>query len=332
MFQAAGTRLSTLALAALATLVSSVTAPARADKIKMGFTGAPTTLSLPFFVAQKKGWLGDLEVEEVYVTGDSNAMRVLLSKNVDIATIGAVNVLTALEAGANIKAIGSWQPLADYNLVIKTGKGSSLADLAGKTIATSGPGGMPDQLPRMVMRKHKVDENSSRFLQVGGHAARLQAVIGGRADATVINIVTSALGAKDVTVAGKMADEFPKLGYVWNVVREESLSDPRLSKAFETLTVAGIKGSRFIMENPDEAAKIMHERVPELSLDIAKAAVAELNQDKLWGVNGGLDPEIVKFTAELNRELGIVKTAIEPSRLIYSRYVDEALKSLGPAR
>ena len=333
MFQAAGLQISRLALAAtlIAALGFSVQS-ARADKIKMAFTGAPTTLSLPYFVAQKKAWLGDLEVEEVYVTGDSNAMRVLLSKNVDIATIGAVNVLTALEAGAVIKAIGSWQPLADYNLVIKAGKGSTLADLAGKTIATSGPGGMPDQLPRMVMRKNKVDESSARFLQVGGHAARLQAVIGGRADATVINVVTSAMGAKEVTVAGRMASEFPKLGYVWNVVREESLSDPRLSKAFEALTIAGIKGSRFIMENPDEAAQILHERVPDLALDICKAAVAELNKDKLWGVNGGLDPEIAKFTSELNRELGILKTSIEPSRLIDSRYVDQALKTLGEAR
>jgi hypothetical protein len=86
------------------------------------------------------------------------------------------------------------------------------------------------------------------------------------------------------------------------------------------------------MENPDEAAQILHERVPDLSLEVSKIAVAELNKDKLWGVDGGLDPETVKFTSELNRELGILKTSIEPSRLIDSRYVDAALKSLGQAR
>ena len=40
------------------------------------------------FVAQKKGWLGDLEVEDVHVTGDANAMRVLLSGNADTGLIG----------------------------------------------------------------------------------------------------------------------------------------------------------------------------------------------------------------------------------------------------
>src|SRR5690242_9856876 len=107
-----------------AVLASAVycSSPVSAEEIAMGFTGSPTTLSLPFFVAQKKGWLGDLKVKEVYVTGDSNAMRVLLSGNVDIATVGTVNVLTSLEAGADIAAIGSWQPLPDYNVVIKKGE------------------------------------------------------------------------------------------------------------------------------------------------------------------------------------------------------------------
>ena len=303
-------------------------AAARAETVKMAFTGSPTTLSLPFFVAQKKGWLGDLKVEEIYVTGDANAMRILLSKNVDVATIGAVNILTAIEAGAKIKAFSSWQPLPDYSLVIAKGKGHSLADLAGKTIATSGPGGMPDQLPRMVMRKHHLDENSARFIQVGGHAARLQAIVGGRADATVINFVTVASGRGAVTTVDRIATEFPKLAYVWNVVREESLSDPRMIAILQKLTDIGIQGSRFIMQNPEEAAQIMHERVPELSLEICRVAVADMNQDRLWGVDGGLDAEVAKFTSDLNKSLNILKSDVSPDRLLEPRFVNDALKRI----
>jgi ABC-type nitrate/sulfonate/bicarbonate transport system substrate-binding protein len=64
---------------------------ALASKIKMAFPGPATTFSLPLYVAQKKGWLGELE--EVVVTGDSNAMRALLSGNADIALVGTLNVL-----------------------------------------------------------------------------------------------------------------------------------------------------------------------------------------------------------------------------------------------
>ena len=318
--------------ALMVTVALGTAIPATAETITMGFTGSATTLSLPFFVAQKKGWLGDLNVKEIYVTGDSNAMRVLLSGNVDIATVGTVNVLTSIEAGANIAAIGSWQPLPDYNVVIKKGMGTTVMDLADKTIATSGPGGMPDQLVRLLMREHNVDESKSRFVQVGGHAARLQAVIGGRAEATLVNTVLTAKGAEAINVATSIASEFPKLVYVWNVVRKDSMSDPKLSKAFETLTVAGIKGSRFIMAHPDEAAEILHERVPALDLDLCKKAVADLNKTKVWGLNGGLDPNTAEFTAELNHKFGLLKTALPASKIIDARYVDAAVKTLGAAK
>ena len=304
---------------------------ADAAKIKMVFPGPVTTFSLPYLVAQKKGWMGDLDVEDVHVTGDANAMRVLLSGNADIGLIGTLNVLASIHAGASIRAVHSWQPIGDYNLVLATGKGSKLADLAGKTFASSGPGGLPDQLPRLIMRKHGIDEATARFVQVGGHAARLQAVIGGRADATLINTVTALKGVQDgkVTVLTRLSAEFPGLGYVWNVVRMESLNKPELAAAFQTMTDIGIRGSRFIMANPDEAAAILHERLPDLDLAFLKAVVRDLNSENLWGVNGGLDPTIEEFTAELNMKLGNLPVAAPAKDVLEPRFVDGALKKLG---
>src|SRR3954468_3977275 len=104
-------RLAGLALAAAAAFSLDDARIASPAKIKMAFPGPATTFGLPLYVAQKKGWLGDLEVEEVIVTGDSNAMRVLISGNADIALVGTLNVLASLHAGANVRAINSWQPL-----------------------------------------------------------------------------------------------------------------------------------------------------------------------------------------------------------------------------
>jgi hypothetical protein len=62
-------------------------------------------------------------------------------------------------------------------------------------------------------------------------------------------------------VVGKLSAEFPGLGYVWNVVRTETLAKPELAGALQIMTDIGIQGSRFIMANPDEAAAILHERL-----------------------------------------------------------------------
>jgi NitT/TauT family transport system substrate-binding protein len=322
-----GAVLLSTCLAAFAPGASKADTP----KIRIVFPGPATTLSLPYFVARKLGWLSGIDIEEINVTGDANAMRSLLSGNADIATVGTLNVLASIEAKAKVRAIHAWQPIGDYSLVLGSGKGNTLADLAGKTFAASGPGGLPDQLPRLIMRTHGIDEHTTRFVQVGGHAARLQAVIGGRADATVVNTVTALKGVRDgkVTIITRLSQEFPGLGYVWNVVRLDSLDDPRLAPAYQMLTDAGIRGSRYVMEHPDEAAEILHERLPELDLAFLKAVVHDLDGENLWGVDGGIDPKVEQDTAGLNMTLGNLPRAIPAADVLDQRFVAVALKALG---
>jgi ABC-type nitrate/sulfonate/bicarbonate transport system substrate-binding protein len=243
-------------------------------------------------------------------------------------------VLTSLHAGTKVRAINSWQPIGDYNLVLAKGKGTTLKDLAGKSFATSGPGALPDQLPRLVMKKYGIDDSASQFVQVGGHSQRLQVVLGGRADATLINTITAMRGVQQdkITVLTRISKEFPGLGYVWNVVRTDSLDKPELVAAFQTLTEAGIRGSRYIMENPDDAAAIMHERLPDMGVDYLKVVIRDLNTENLWGVDGGLDPKIEQFTAKLNKDLGNLPVAAEPKDVLEPRFVEAALKKLGPAK
>jgi NitT/TauT family transport system substrate-binding protein len=305
---------------------------ASATKIKFGFPGTATTFSMPLYVAEKKGFLGDLEVEEVNVTGDANAMRALISGNVDIAWIGSINVLASIQAGAKVKVINTWQPIGDYSLVLAKGKGTTIADLDGKTFATTGPGALPDQLARLILRKYGIDDSKANFVQIGGHAARLQAIIGGRVDASLINTVTTLRGVQDgrIIVLTKLSKEFPGLAYSWNTVRTESLNDPQLSAAFQTLTEASIRAVRYIIANPDEAAEILHEHIPELDTDYLKTVVRDLNNENLWGVDGGLDPKIEQFTADLNVKLGNLTSAPPPSEVYDPRFVEAALKKLGP--
>jgi hypothetical protein len=61
--------LRALWLSLCAVLLLADVPAAVAGKIKMVFPGPVTTFSLPYLVAQKQGWLGDLAVEDVHVTG-----------------------------------------------------------------------------------------------------------------------------------------------------------------------------------------------------------------------------------------------------------------------
>src|SRR5262249_5431008 len=75
---------------------------------------------------------------------------------------------------------------------------------------------------------------------------------------------------------------------------------------------------------------ILHERLPDLDLAFLKAVVRDLNSENLWGVDGGPDPAIEQFTADLNMKLGNLPVAPPPKDVLEPRFVDAALKQLGP--
>src|SRR5438270_873 len=89
------------------------------EKLRVVFPTPPTTFALPFYVAKDSGRLKELgiDAEEIYVAGDANATRVLVSGGADVGVLGPLNVLSALENGARIKVIGAWQPVVEYQIV-----------------------------------------------------------------------------------------------------------------------------------------------------------------------------------------------------------------------
>ena len=80
---------------------------------------------------------------------------------------------------------------------------------------------------------------------------------------------------------------------------------------------------------PHEAAVILHERLPDLDLPFLATVVRDLNSENLWGVNGGLNPNIEEFTAELNMKLGNLPVAAPAKDVLEPRFVDRALAKLG---
>ena len=322
--------LGTAALGASTLAFGSRRSFAQKASVKIVFPTPPTTLALPYYVARKQGWLDGIDPEEVYVNGDANALRTLLSGNADIAIDGTFNTLTAMTEGATIKAISSWQGVNDYNVLVSPGI-NSLDMLSGKIFAATGPGGPPEELSRLLFQKHKIDVSTIRYVAVtGGHAGMLAAVLAGRADACLTNTVTAQQGVDTgkAKILTSLAVEYPKFGYVYNIVRTDTVGDPRYARQYAALVSGGIRGSRFIMEHPDEAAEILHERVPEMATPFLLAVIKKLNADKVWGTAGGVEQNVVQDTIDTFRATGKLKGDVKVEQLVDYRFVESALKEL----
>ena len=301
--------------------------------IKFAFASPPTTNWLPYFVAKKKGWIAaaGLDVQETFMTTDPNALRALLSQQADLAAVGTFPPYLAVLEGAHIKAIGSFFQRIDYEIVARDSV-KSIKDMEGARVATSTPGAASGEIPRLVMRKHGFDPGKTTVVPIGSHEARMMAIAADKVDVAAIPAL---FAAKAATMTGmhslaNVADEFPQMGHFYILARTEDLDVPAKRAAFvKFLKVATIDANRYIVANPEEAAKIMKEYLPEFDEKLIVDAIKSLTKSKVWAVNGGAEPEVTAFTIKTGVELGSIPKPLEVKDILDTSLVDEALRDTG---
>ena len=319
------------AVVALATAGSPTLAQEKL-KLKLVLPTTVTTFMLPYLVPKEQGWYDKqgLEIEEVFVNGDATAFRTVIAGDADVTIVGPPTVFKAIIEGAKVKSIGSWQPVVDYQIVAAKPI-ATLKELEGKFFASAGPSDLTTELPKMVMKQHGLDPTTLRFIQVGGHPARLQAVAAGKVQATMINTLTTVKGQKEgvINIIAKLVDDFPKLGYVMLVATEADLANPAKRKALEIFLEGNVIGARFTMANPDAASEILAKRVPDMGIDLIKPVVRELNGMKVWGINGGNDAEVISFTSKVSKELDMISREMTLGEVMDNTISDKVVAKLG---
>lgn len=309
-------------------LASAAAAHAQDLKLRISFASPYNTYCAPYLVAKEMGWLAEegLATTDIVMNGDANATRALVTGSSDMAMTGPLNVFNGIESGAQIKWIGSWQKSVDY-VVVAPSKIKSLNELADKTFASSGPSGLPQVLPVMLFKKMGIAADKVKFVSVGGHAARLQAVIAGKADGAIVNEITAIAGQKagGVHVLASVADHFPKLGYIVLAVRNSDLADASKRRAFEALMRASIRGARFIMDNPEKAAELVQRHIKGVDAETIAQVLKRLNAQNVWPVDGGVDDGVTTFTSDLEYELGETKTKFTPDQVSDGSIVKKVL-------
>jgi NitT/TauT family transport system substrate-binding protein len=310
-------------------------ADAQAAGLKMTFA-MPTTPApylLPFFVAKDLGWLdkAGLTVEEKVVTGDTNCMRAVLTRDADTTLIGPNTIMQAVVSGAPLKIIGSIQPVVDYQIVARAGSGDSIKDLANKKWAIASVGGMTQALPRMVMKMHGVDTANTQYLSVGGLSSRYQAIAAGTVDASLLDVQLALRGEREgrAKIVSAVHDDLPNMGYVFYPMRVSALNDAKEREAMTIFIREGVRGVRYVLDHPDEAAKVLAKRMKVDDVEGLTATLKKINSMGVWGVNGGLDKEVLDFSQKVYRESGDVTQDVPYDKLVDGTLVDAALKDLG---
>jgi NitT/TauT family transport system substrate-binding protein len=295
----------------------------------------PSTYMIPLYVAQDAGFFekDGVNVKTITVSGDQNSMRAVLAGDADVAVVGPPIMYETLANGGKVKTIAGWQETTDYFLILGKGKGTTVKDAVGKTLAVSTPGSMPQIIPEMMFKKNNIDGTGTKYAPIGGNTARIQAVVSGKIDGTIADTMNSLRGERTgkVTLITTTAQQFPEgLGYILLAVKESELTDPVKRKALLAFVKGSIEGARMTVDQPDKAAEIFFKKNNgDIDLVLIKESIQKLNGFKVWGINGGISKSVHDFTMKTYVDFGLSKTGLSYDQVYDPSLVNQVLKEIG---
>ena len=198
-----------------AALSLGVTQPALAQltKINVGYS-AISGDALPAWLAKDAGIFerNGLDVQPVFFTGGTTAVMALVSADTPIAQLAGPAVVNSVMAGSDATLIAGGVTSLNYYLQsradIKTPE-----QLKGGSVAISRFGSSSDFIARYALTKIGLTPGKDvTIVQIGSPTARVDAVIAGRVQATVVNPPASIIAQK--RGMNTLAD-LPKLGLVY---------------------------------------------------------------------------------------------------------------------
>ena len=167
-------------------LAFSCTATAQEKRITIGLTTRTGSNSLPFVIAEEKGFFKGEGLNAVVVIMQNQVVvNGVLSKNVDYGGTFS-NFVGAAMAGLPVRIVMSVQDGSDHVLVTSSNI-KRVEDLKGKIVGISSFGGTPHSEMVTILRKYGMNpEKDVTYLQIGGSSSRYQALESGSIQAAML--------------------------------------------------------------------------------------------------------------------------------------------------
>lgn len=169
--------------------VITLTAAAPAQDLTRLTVALPVNLCLanwPFYVAAAEGYFAEegLEVAMVGLDGSSTAIQATLAGQSQIAVSAPADVLAASGQGADLVGFYSFYQYLPFSVIAPVDSDiTSLADLEGKIIGITSPGGGEAIYMRSLLTHAGIEPGSYEELPVGEGNAAASAITSGVVDA-----------------------------------------------------------------------------------------------------------------------------------------------------
>ncbi len=304
-------------------------------KLRLGVASTPVPLvpNSVLWLAKDLGFYQreGLGVDVVEMQGTPPIVIAMQHGDLDIGNLAAADVIR-LTASRRLEMRAIHSPDPDLHFVVVARSDlRSVEELRGKTFAVARLGSLDDSLARAVLVSHGLKPGEVSFVAIGTPMARVQALVGGRIDATLVSIGTSITIRHNARVrvlldraeVHAVASPVQKVDAVTRSVLE---GKPEHLKRF---TIAIVKASRYLAEGEQIWVNTMARRRP----DVTRRDLEELWHlyKTAWAVNGQMNLTKYQQTADFLYQTlefeGVPR--IRVSDWTDSRFLKAALEEVG---
>ena len=310
-----------ISLSLIITFLCGALYVANAETLTPIHIGVPTNSAtwFPLYVTWKKGIFRDLGLELLPVTMQARtALAALASKQIGFITqIGSP--MTAISRGLPASLIMVLCERSHHVLVTKP-EITSPAQLRGRRIAISQPGGTVHRELLMILEKFRIDPNEVKMVNLASTPNGVTALKGGNVDAAMLLIPHDLYLEKDgfrPLVYLKDIAEFPLAGLV---VHNDRLRD-RPDEVKKVL-VGALKGIAYTKTRREEVLPLLKEFLGLENLAMAKTAYERLRD--IWSDSGIVSEKGLRAAATLAE----VPSSFPLDKLANWSFVNEAASSV----
>lgn len=302
-----------------------------AQSIKLGYISKDLN-HLPYFIAQKKGFLAKegVQVDLVSIGRSDIQLEALVARELHISTVNADGIIMWNErSGGNLKVIAGTSNAAPY-LLVGAKNIKRIDDLKGQKFGVASlKGGATSILVSYLKSKGLIfPRDYSMIVISGGTPARLSALES--------NSVAGAILA--VPFADIAVDKgFNRLGDTMEVISNYQFNginiNPSWGEKNRALLVrflkAHIQSLRWIFEHPADAADFVTKEFA-LQAPYARRGIDYYTKNKVYPINGDVTLSGLKVNIDVQAEDGVLKEPLPPpEKYADLSYVRQAQKELG---
>jgi NitT/TauT family transport system substrate-binding protein len=283
-------------------------------------TVSTTAVEWPDIVARRKGFYEKegLKVEQALIS-PTTITPSLIGGSIQIGFINASQLVIAVEAGADLVAIGKGADPSPYSLMAARSV-KTLADLKGKTISLAEQGDAYAEATREILRKAGLTPDVDVNIRYGGNSnQRMAALIAGAVDAVpVVPPQDRLLLDQGFNAVAFYPDYYPNLALsVTAVARAWAKNNPEAVRAFMRAQAAAIAWL-YDPANKDEALKLL---IDETKADLPSATESYdiyLTKLHMFPPNGCVETKGIEVLIGIVSKINKTVKAGEPA----SKYID----------